>query len=296
MMITVMGATGRTGRRIVEQLCKRGERVRALGRSAEKLAALKALGADVMAGDAIDSDYLARAFRGADAIYTLLPYEVHRPDYYATQDRQGEAIAAAIRASGVRRVVFLSALGAELSSGSGMILSMHAQEERLKRIDGLETFCLRPGSFFENFHGAMALIKHEGINCDAVRSDLPVPMIGTQDIADAAVSALMDRDWHGHVIRELLGPRDISYAEATRLIGERIGQPGLAYVQVSYDEMTQALEDSGFSHDVARLYAEIAKGINEGRIGSLAGRSHEATTPTRFEDFTAELARSLAAM
>ena len=296
MMITVMGATGRTGRRITEQLLKRGARIRALGRSDEKLAPLKALGGDVMAGDAIDSDYLARAFRGADAIYTLLPYEVHRPDYYAAQDRQGEAIAAAIRASGVRRVVFLSSLGAEQSSGTGMILSLHAQEERLQRIAGLDALFLRPGSFFENFHGAMALIKHEGFNCDAVRSDLALPMIGTQDIADAAVSALMDRDWHGHVIRELLGPRDLSYAEATRLIGERIGQPGLAYVQVSYDEMAQALEGSGFSHDVARLNAEIARGINEGRIGSLAGRSRETTTPTRFEDFTAELAWSIAAM
>lgn len=296
MMITVMGATGRTGYRITEQLRKRGARVRALGRSADKLARLKALGADVMAGDAFDGDYLAQAFRGADAIYTLLPYEVHRPDYYATQDRQGEAIVSAIHASGMRRVVFLSSLGAEQSSGTGMILSLHAQEERLKRIDGLDTCFLRPGSFFENFHYAMALIKHEGFNCDAVRPDLALPMIATQDVADAAVAALMDRDWHGHVIQELLGPRDLSYSEATRLIGERIGQPELAYVQVSNVDLAKALEGSGFSRDVARLTAEIEKGINEGRIRSLAGRSRDTTTPTRLEDFTTELARSMAAM
>lgn len=296
MTITVMGATGRTGRRIAEQLLKRGTRIRALGRAAEKLAPLKALGAEVMAGDATDSDYLTLAFHGVDAIYTLLPYEVHRPDYHATQDRQGQAIATAIRASGARRVVFLSSLGAEQSSGTGMILSLHAQEQRLQGIDGLDALILRPGSFFENFHGAMALIKNHGLHCDAVRADLALPMIGAQDIADAAVAALLDRDWHGHLIRELLGPRDLSYAEATRLIGQRIGQPGLAYVQVSYDEMAQGLKGSGFSDDVAHLYAEIAKGINEGLIRSLAGRCRATTTPTSFEDFTAEIGGSSDAM
>ena len=48
-MITVMGATGNTGRKITEQLLEAGEDVRALGRSPEKLAELEALGAETVA-------------------------------------------------------------------------------------------------------------------------------------------------------------------------------------------------------------------------------------------------------
>ena len=61
-MITVMGATGNTGRKITELLLEAGEEVRALGRSPEKLAELHALGAETVAGDVRDADYLARTF------------------------------------------------------------------------------------------------------------------------------------------------------------------------------------------------------------------------------------------
>src|SRR5687768_4014159 len=48
-MITVMGATGNTGRKTTELLLDAGEEVRALGRSPDKLAELDALGADIVA-------------------------------------------------------------------------------------------------------------------------------------------------------------------------------------------------------------------------------------------------------
>ena len=79
-------------------------------------------------------------------------------------------------------------------------------------------------SFFENFYNSLALIKHEGINGDSVAPDVAVPMVATRDIADAAARALKGRDWNGVVVRELLGPRDLSHVEATRIIGERIGK------------------------------------------------------------------------
>ena len=72
-MITIMGATGNTGAVIAETLLKSGERVRVLGRSAERLKALEGQGAEVMIGDVTDDAHLAAAFRGADAVYTLIP-------------------------------------------------------------------------------------------------------------------------------------------------------------------------------------------------------------------------------
>src|SRR5687768_4722406 len=98
-MITVMGATGNTGRKITELLMEAGEEVRALGRSPEKLAELDALGADTVVGDVRDADHLASAFHGADAVYALTAYDPSLPDYHADQDERGEAIASAIRKS-----------------------------------------------------------------------------------------------------------------------------------------------------------------------------------------------------
>jgi uncharacterized protein YbjT (DUF2867 family) len=287
-MITVMGATRNTGRKIAEALLKAGEKVRALGRSESKLAELNSAGAEVIAGDTNDAGFLTRVFRGADAVYTLLPTDPRAADYRAEQDRQGEAIVKAIRDSGVRYVVALSSVGADSSEAHGVIAGLHAQEERLKKIDGINLLLLRPVSFFENFYGSVALIKQEGINGDSVEADLAIPMVATCDIADAAAKALIARDWKGVIVRELLGQRDISYAEATRILGEKIGKPDLQYVQFSYDDQAKALAQAGFSENFAKLYVEMTRAFNDGTIKPV--RTRENTTPTRLEDFAGEWA------
>jgi uncharacterized protein YbjT (DUF2867 family) len=289
-MITVMGATGHTGKEITKRLLGAGEKVRALGRSEEKLAELKTAGAEVLTGDATDAALLTKAFRGADAIYTLLPPDPQSPDFRKKQDHEGEAIVKAIRETGVEHVVFLSSIGADLPSGTGPIAGLHAQEERLKRLEGTNVLLLRPASFFENFYATLGLIKHRGINGGSVAPDLAVPMIATRDIAEVAAKALEARAFRGVVVRELLGPRDMTFAEATAILGERIGKPDLQYVQFSYADMANALTQMGFSENVAGLYVEMTRAFNEGRARSLQGRKPESTTPTRFEDFVNELA------
>jgi uncharacterized protein YbjT (DUF2867 family) len=295
-MITVMGATGHTGKKITEALLKAGEPVRALGRSERKLAELKSAGAEVRIGDATDDTFLTRACRGADAVYTLLPTDPGTPDVRAEQDRQGEAIVQAMCASGVQYVVALSSLGADLSAGTGVILGLHAQEERLKQLEGTNVLLLRPVSFFENFYNALGLIKQEGINADSVAADLAVSMIASRDIAEVAAQALTARDWHGGVVRELLGQRDLSYVEATRILGERIGKPDLQYIQLSYTDQAQALVQAGMSESFAGLYVEMTHAFNEGTVKPQRGRTPENTTCTRFEDFAHELARAYEAM
>ena len=289
-MITIMGATGHTGKKITEALLKTGEKVRALGRSEGKLAELKRAGAEILTGDTNDAAFLTKAFRGADAVYTLLPTDPRAPDYRAEQDRQGEAIVKAIRESGVQYVVALSSAGAELSSGTGPIAGLHAQEQRLKQLKGVNVLLLRPVSFFENFYEAIGLIKREGINGNSVAPDLPIPMVATRDIADAAAKALKARDWHGVVVRELLGPRDLSFAEATHILGKRIGKPDLRYVQFSDEDQARALVQAGMSQSFADLYVEMTRAFNSGTIKP--HRTAQNTTPTRFESVASELARA----
>jgi uncharacterized protein YbjT (DUF2867 family) len=72
-------------------------------------------------------------------------------------------------------------------------------------------------------------------------------MVATRDIADAAAKALSARDWKGVVVRELLGPRDISYAEVTPILGEKIGKRDLRYIQFSYDDQAKGLVKAGLS-------------------------------------------------
>lgn len=287
-MITVMGATGNTGKKIAHALLQSGEQVRALGRSERKLAELESAGAAILSGDAADAAFLTKAFSGADAVFALLAADRRAGDYRAAQAGLGEAMAHAIAHSGVRHVVFLSSLGADVSEGTGPIEGLHAQEGRLRQL-AANVLLLRPTFFYENFHESLGLIKHQAINADAVAPDLPVPMIATRDIAQVAAQALAARDWTGVVVRELLGPRDITFAEATRVIGARIGKPDLQYVQLPYDQMAAALVEAGMAASFAGLYMDMQRALNEGTITPRHGRTAENTTPTRFEDFVDQL-------
>jgi uncharacterized protein YbjT (DUF2867 family) len=148
---------------------------------------------------------------------------------------------------------------------------------------------LRPVSFFENFSDQLAFVEQQGILADSVIADLAIPMIAARDVADAAVTALAVRDWAGVVVRELLGPRDLTHTEVARILGTAIGRADLQYVQLSDSDMTAALVESGHSVSFATLYLEMTRAFNEGRVKPRQGRTPANTTRTRFEDFVDEL-------
>jgi len=291
-MIAVLGATGNTGGAVATTLLRAGLRVRALGRSAAKLAPLAGAGAETLAGDATDATFLGTAFRGAGAVYTLLPFDPQAPDHHATQRRLGEAIVQALRDAGVQHVVALSAVGADQPAGTGLISSLHEQEQRLRRLEGRDVLVLRAGLFFESFVPALEQIRQQGVYADTVAPDVRLPMVATRDVAAVAAAALQSRDWQGVVVREVLGQRDLCYREATRILGQHLGLPDLAYVQLSDAAMGEVLLQAGFSADAAAQYVAMTRAFNDGRVASREGRTPQNTTPTTFERFAAGLART----
>ncbi|HBF37915.1 MAG TPA: NAD(P)-dependent oxidoreductase [Firmicutes bacterium] len=71
MKIFVTGATGKVGSRFVPYLLKSGHAVRILVRNAERSAALKEQGAEVVLGDLLENPTLTEAIRGVDAVVHL---------------------------------------------------------------------------------------------------------------------------------------------------------------------------------------------------------------------------------
>jgi uncharacterized protein YbjT (DUF2867 family) len=288
-MIAIMGASGHTGRDVAEILLKDGEKVRVIGRARDRLQPLIDRGADAAVGDAADAAFLSEAFRGSSGVYTLLPPDSHHPDYPAYQTKVGEAMASAVRDSGVDHVVLLSSVGADRPSGTGPIAGLHEHEQRLRAVPGLNTLFLRAGYFFENHLLSLGLIKHQGVNGSAMAGDLPIAMAATADISREAARALRARDFTGATVREILGPRDYTLEETTSILGKAIGRPDLAYVQFPYEAAFDGMVTMGMSKSMASLYVEMSRGFNEGRIRSVEGRNLRNTTPTRFEDFAVNI-------
>jgi uncharacterized protein YbjT (DUF2867 family) len=287
-MYAITGASGNTGAVVATDLLARGHEVRAIGRDARRLQPLAAAGAEPFVADLTDTERLAAAFSGVQAVYAMMPPDLASEDYLAFQNRISESVAAAIERAGVEFVVTLSSVGADKAEGTGPVVGVRRLEERLNQIPGINVLHLRPGYFMENTLPQASIIPITGAASGPLRPDLKLPMIATRDIGVAAAEALSRLDFTGQHTRELLGERDLSMAEAAAIIGEAIGKPSLDYVQTNDEQLRPALIQMGMSGNMADLLLEMAAALNSGHIQALEPRSFHNTTPTSYETFVEE--------
>jgi len=287
-MYVVLGATGNTGHIVAKTLLGNGQKVRVVGRSAERLQALAAEGGEIFVGDVTDGPTLARAFKGAQAAYVMVPPNTTTNDYRAFQDRASDAIAAAVQNAGVKNIVSLSSIGADKASGTGPVVGLYNLEQKLNQIEGVDVLHLRAGYFMENTLPQVAVVRMMGSMAGPVRPELKLPMIAAEDIGAAAAEALLSGDLRGKHSRELQGQRDLTYTEVASIVGKAIGKPSLGYVQAPDEQLRGAMVQMGMSANLVGLILEMAGALNSGHMKALEPRSASTTTPTTFETFVAE--------
>jgi len=288
-MYVITGATGNTGSVAARQLLSQGKKVRAIARHADRLQDLAREGAEPFTAELTDAAALTRAFTGAEAVYALIPPNISAPAVSGYQNQVVEALAQALELSKVKHAVTLSSVGADKPSGTGPVLGLHAMEERLNRISGLNVLHLRAAYFMENTLGQIGIINNFGITAGPLRADLRLPMIATRDIGAAAAEFLLKLDFSGHQTRELLGERDLTMTEVAGLIGKAIGRPDLRYSQLPDEQLRPALLQMGMSPNMADLLLEMSAALNSGHMRALEPRSPRNTTPTSYETFVQEV-------
>ncbi len=281
----ILGASGNTGSIVADFLLSKRKKVRVVGRDAGRLQRFVRKGAEAFTADVSDVTALTKAFQGARAAYLMLPPIFSREE----QEQQSDAIAKAVKDSGLRYAVNLSSYGAHVPKGTGPIAGLHSAEQKLNAISDLNVLHLRAAYFMENNLAAIEMIDGMGIFGHTLLPDLKLPMIATRDVGEYAARRLLDLDFSGKQTRELLGERDLSMAEVTAVIARGIGKPDLRYQQFPYDQMQQALTQAGFSPKKAAVYIEMFQAINEGVLAAQEPRSPENTTPTSFETFVQDV-------
>ncbi len=285
-MYVILGASGNTGSIIADSLLLKGEKVRVVGRDLGRLQQrFVRKGAEAFMANVNDAAALTKAFSGARAAYLMLPPVASRED----QERQSDAIAKAVKESGLRYAVHLSSYGAHVPEGTGPIAGLHSSEQKLNAISGLNVLHLRAAYFMENNLAAIGMIHGMGLVGGALLSDRKLPMIATRDVGDYAAKRLLNLDFSGKQTRELLGERDLSMTEVTAVIARGIGKPDLRYEQFSYEQVQQMLTQMGIPSKTAAVYIEMYKAINAGVIAPQEPRSPENTTPTSFEKFVQDV-------
>lgn len=291
-MYVLLGSNGNITTKVATFLLAQGAAIRVVGRNAKSLGALKTAGADIAAGDIADAGFLAKAFAGATAVYTMIPTDYSAPDMVAAQDRLGTTIAQAITAASVKRVVNLSSIGAHLSSGTGPITGLHRQEQRLNALVGVDVLHVRPGHFFENHLLAIHMISAIGVYADMTAPDAPLPMVATADIAQVVARELRTPSAKGKRVLHLLAPRLYTMRETTALLGAAIDKADLAYVQSDPQQGKAALMQHGFSANAAAMMEEMSVAFSTGRVDGEYEKGPTEIAPTTLERFAATVFKS----
>jgi uncharacterized protein YbjT (DUF2867 family) len=255
----VLGATGKTGRRVAERLTVRGLPVRLGSRFGE------------LPFDWNDRATWTAALHGMDAAYVTYYPDLAIPGAAATV---GDFANLAVK-SGVRRLVLLSGRGED-----GALLG-----EQALRDSGADWTILRSTWFSQNFS--------EGFFVDQVLNGevaLPVatvqePFVDADDIAEIAVAALID-DRHVGQLYELTGPRLLTFPEAIDEIARAAGRE-VRYTQVSPEQYASLLAEQNVPAEFVSLMNYLFTEVLDGRNARLADGVQRALgrPPRDFADY-----------
>jgi uncharacterized protein YbjT (DUF2867 family) len=262
MLLFVSGITGQVGGAAARRLLAEGHTVRTLARTPQKAAEWSAKGVDVRAGDSNDAAAVAGALEGVDGAFVMVPPCVTPAPGYPESVSIIASLREALGNVTPPRVVVLSSIGSEKTSGLGLITATHLLEEALSDLP-VPTAFVRAGSFFENYAGSLAGATATGVFYTFYApAERPVPMIATEDIGNE-VAHLLTTEWTGKRIIELGSP--LTGHEVASAMSEVLGKPVTAQA-IPREQWAATLESFGLPHGSTWAYEEMLDGVNSGWI------------------------------
>ena len=251
-MILVSGATGTVGRRLIMELRIRKTPFRVLTRDPVKARAL--LGeVDAVVGDFFDERALKRALADVDAAFLLSPVDPDIPKWEA-------CFARAAKKAGVKRLVKLSALGADAQSHV-TLMRWHGEAEVEVRRSGVPFVILRPTAFFQSLERHAANIRR-GVLA-APMGEARVAMVNADDVAAVAAAALTRDSFDGETLT-LSGPASITYAQIAASLSSVLTRP-VSYAAVKPEDAKLAMLEAGMPAWLVEALLGIAALLRSGR-------------------------------
>ena len=261
------GQVGGVGRTVTELLLDRGLPVRAMvRREDERAAALRAAGAEVVAGDLLEPADVYRAVSGCQRVYFGMSVSASYLEAAVT-------MAAVAREAGVSALVNMSQMTVSQMSIQNTTPShqqrQHWLSEQAFGWSGLPVVTIRPTMFLDNFF----LFAGSSVR-DRGRIELPFGQgktspIAAADAARAVAAILADPRPHLGRIYELTGPRSQDMNGVAREFSEALNRE-VTYSDVASDDWERDLKSMGLPEHLTNHLATMAELHRAGRYDRLA--------------------------
>jgi uncharacterized protein YbjT (DUF2867 family) len=291
MKFVITGSAGHVSKPLIERLLSQNQEVTVISRNAANISELVAKGAKAAIGSVEDIDFLTRTFTGADAVYTMVPPNMAATNWKEFIAQTGKNYAQAIKASGVKFVVNLSSVGAELPEGCGPVSGLHKAEIALNELNDVNIKHLRPGFFYTNLLSNIDMIKKIGIMGANFGGDsLKIALAAPEDIAEIAAQELTQLNFTGSSIRYIASDERTS-DDIASVFGNAIGKAELKWVVFSDADALNGMIRAGLPEEIAKNFAEMNHCMQSGKMAVDYWKNRPVTlSKTKLEDFAKQFA------
>ncbi|MEJ1238371.1 NAD(P)H-binding protein [Chryseolinea sp. T2] len=283
----ITGSIGHISKPIIEALVNAGKEVVVITSSNDRVKEIEALGANAVVGQVQDAAFVKDVFRGADVVYTMIPPIWQTSNWKSSQLEVAKTYADAIEENGIRYVVNLSSIGADIGSGVGPVDALHDFEKMLNGISSLNVKHLRPSFFYYNLLAQIGLIKQAGFMGANYGAD-SVFLVHPKDIAQAAAEELLSLSFEGNSVRYVIGDERTG-REIAQVLGRAIGKE-LNWVEFTDEQQKHGLLQAGLSETHASGYTDMGMSLRQGNMQRDAKKNKPVFAATKLEDFAKEFA------
>jgi uncharacterized protein YbjT (DUF2867 family) len=227
--ILVTGSTGFVGRVITRVLAERGHAVRLLIRPASRITRLPIREAETIIASLQDEQGMRAATAGVDAIIHLASAEGarRRRDLFATDIEGTRMLVAQAKASGVRRLIYLSHLGADRGSAYPFLQAKGIAEYAILE-SGIPSLILRASRIFgagDSFTNSIAFLTRM-VPAVFFIPDMDTHMqpLWVEDLAACMEYCLAEDRFFGEVL-SIGGPEHLTFAQIVEAVLDEIRAP-----------------------------------------------------------------------
>ncbi len=292
MKIIITGSLGNISKPLAKTLIAQGHQITVIASNIDRQSEIENVGASAAIGSVNDVTFLTHTFTGADAVYCMIPranYFDPNLDLDAFTRTIGNNYAEAITKSGVKRVVFLSSVGAHLEKNSGIIQRYNEIEAVLNKLSNVSITFMRPTSFYYNLLAYIPQIKNQGFIAANYGADELIPWVSPNDIAEAIAEELAT-PLDGNKIR-YVASEELSGHQTAKILGEAIGIPDLEWKLISDEQTLNGLIAVGMQPKIAKGLVEMYAGLYSGLLAEDYYKNRLAVLgKTKLADYAKEFA------
>lgn len=302
MKIIVTGSLGNISQPLTEILIAQGHTVTVVSSDPKKQETIESLGAIPAIGSMSDVKFLSHTFKGADAVYAMIPLSFTEPDLGEYLHRIAHNYAQALREANIKRIVLLSGWAADLVKAENV-------EHILDGLDASVTI-MRPAAFYTNFYQSIDLIKGKGfigkfltlrysglwalltgktgLLMGNYGGEDRIVFVSPRDIADAVAEELQLFPKEKTI--RYVGSEEMTCNQAAKIIGSAVGKPWLRWALVSDKDMLQGLKMAKLPEKLAETLVEMQAAMHSGKTLENFHRNQPKMGNVKLADFAKEFA------